>query len=354
MIIHTVASVNPPARTRRCHRWIWMVLSLCLGMASSSQAQDVRGYRGRWNNWAYDAMALDRNAWRITLPAVAAADNDFKLASADWNHEWTHGGLMSAATVVAAYTSGGNSEMAATVGYHYTFAMNNVGYGTPGQMIVQETESSPVSISSVSHVLDGTTSTVHIATSAEPGGGEKIYVRHSLDGWASSSFAEASGGGTNWTATIAHDPAEAGQTCAYYVLTTTVSSPAHATADLQTLRWNDNGGSGYSYVVPGDPPPVTLYINEVLSSNDSSEQDEDGAYSDWLELYNPGATSVALAGWGLSDSYASPFKWTFGNVILPPGDTSWSGPRAKTAPPSPTATKSTPVFPSAGAAKKSS
>ena len=283
-------------------------------------AQDPRGYRGRWNGWGYEAMALDQGVWRVTVPAVAASDNGFKIASDDWTHEWTCGVHLPLAQIATAYPSGANTEMTAAAGRYYTFAMDDASYGAPGRLIAQETENEPVAISSVSHAVGESHAAVTIGTSATPGAGEKIVVRYSLDGWASSSFATATGGGTNWTATIEHAPAEAGRTCSYYVLTTTVAIPLHADAGLQAIRRNDNGGADYAYVVPGVPPPFPLYINEVLSSNDSSEQDEDGDYSDWLELYNAGTNSIALAGWGLSDSYANPFKWTFGGVTIQPGE----------------------------------
>ncbi|HEX2751350.1 MAG TPA: lamin tail domain-containing protein, partial [Verrucomicrobiales bacterium] len=35
------------------------------------------------------------------------------------------------------------------------------------------------------------------------------------------------------------------------------------------------------------------------------------AFLDWLELYNPAATAVPLAGWALSDDSAVPMKWVF-------------------------------------------
>ncbi len=287
---------------------------------SAAQAQDPRGYRGRWNDWNYDAMVLSQGVWRITVPAVAASDNEFKLASSDWSYEWTYGGALPLAQVRTAYTSGGNTELAATPGLRYTFALEDADSGAQSRMIVQETAADPVAVTSVAHVLDGSNAVVTIGTSAAPSAGERIFVRGSFDNWTSSSFFEASGAGTNWTATIVPVPAYAGRTCAFHVLTTTIATPAHADAALQTLRWNDNEGAGYSYVVPGDPPPAQLYINEVLSSNDSSEQDEDGDYSDWVEIWNSGAEAVDLAGWGLSDSASNPFKWTFGDVTIQAGE----------------------------------
>ena len=294
--------------------------SFVFAFLATAQAQDPRGYRGRWNGWGYEPMELAQGAWRVTVQAVATSDNDFEIASDDWAHEWTYGTALPLAQIGTAYAYGENTELVATPGRRYTFAMENAGYGVQSRMIVQETEADPVAATTVSHVLDGSNAVVTIGTSAAPSSGERIFVRCSYNGWTSSSFVEASGADTNWTATIVPAAADAGRTCSYYVLTTTVATPAHADAALQTLRWNDNAGTYFSFVVPGEPPPVQLYINEVLSSNDSSEQDEDGDYSDWVEIWNPGAEAVDLTGWGLSDSVSNPFKWTFGDVTIQAGE----------------------------------
>jgi autotransporter-associated beta strand protein len=62
---------------------------------------------------------------------------------------------------------------------------------------------------------------------------------------------------------------------------------------------------------------TTVRINEVMASNGNVIADEDGDFEDWIELYNYGTEPVDLSGWGLSDSYNNPFKWTFpeGTVI---------------------------------------
>lgn len=61
-------------------------------------------------------------------------------------------------------------------------------------------------------------------------------------------------------------------------------------------------------------------INEVMSSNASTLADEEGDFSDWIELYNSGNQGVSLEGWGLSDSPGKPFKWVFPEVFLPAGE----------------------------------
>ena len=62
-----------------------------------------------------------------------------------------------------------------------------------------------------------------------------------------------------------------------------------------------------------------IVINEIMTSNTSVNTDEDGDYQDWVELYNSGATAVNLAGYGLTDDAATPFKWTFPAVTMQPG-----------------------------------
>jgi len=69
-----------------------------------------------------------------------------------------------------------------------------------------------------------------------------------------------------------------------------------------------------------------LFINEVMSSNESTIRDGDvtdpkhgskgGAYSDWIEIYNSGSRDVDLTGYILADSSA---EWIFPQGIVPAG-----------------------------------
>ena len=62
-----------------------------------------------------------------------------------------------------------------------------------------------------------------------------------------------------------------------------------------------------------------IAINEFMSSNATVIADEDGDYEDWIELHNYGTAPVALNGYGLSDNSNNPFKWTFPEITLGPG-----------------------------------
>jgi hypothetical protein len=66
-----------------------------------------------------------------------------------------------------------------------------------------------------------------------------------------------------------------------------------------------------------------VVINEVMASNSGFYPDEDGAYEDWIELYNAGDEVVNLEGWGLSDDYGNPFRWVFPQYFIEPGEYLW-------------------------------
>lgn len=61
-----------------------------------------------------------------------------------------------------------------------------------------------------------------------------------------------------------------------------------------------------------------LVVNEVQSGNSSTVKDEDGDYSDWIEIYNAGGTAIDLQGYGLTDTASKPFKWVFPSCVLQP------------------------------------
>src|SRR4051812_21213381 len=50
-------------------------------------------------------------------------------------------------------------------------------------------------------------------------------------------------------------------------------------------------------------------INEIMAANSITLADEDGAYSDWIELRNPDATAADLTGWYLTDYAGNKTKW---------------------------------------------
>lgn len=63
---------------------------------------------------------------------------------------------------------------------------------------------------------------------------------------------------------------------------------------------------------------MKVVINEICSSNFSLMQDENGKYSDYIELYNPGSDPVSLDGYFLSDDENWLQKFALEPVIIPP------------------------------------
>jgi diguanylate cyclase (GGDEF)-like protein/PAS domain S-box-containing protein len=66
-----------------------------------------------------------------------------------------------------------------------------------------------------------------------------------------------------------------------------------------------------------------IIINELMASNKSAHQDNDGDFNDWLELKNNGNELVNLSGYYLSDDKENPTKWQFNpdiDFIIRPGE----------------------------------
>ena len=61
-----------------------------------------------------------------------------------------------------------------------------------------------------------------------------------------------------------------------------------------------------------------LVISEFISGNDIGPVDEDGDFSDWIEIHNPGQRPINLSGWSLTDDPSRPEKWSFPNITLEP------------------------------------
>jgi len=60
----------------------------------------------------------------------------------------------------------------------------------------------------------------------------------------------------------------------------------------------------------------TLRINEFMALNSTTLADEDGDYSDWIEIYNPTPNAIDLLNWSLTDEKTNQQKWKFPQVII--------------------------------------
>jgi hypothetical protein len=75
----------------------------------------------------------------------------------------------------------------------------------------------------------------------------------------------------------------------------------------------------FSFSTEEAPAPILIAVNEIMASNVTTIQDEDGTFSDWIELYNFGTQAYDLSGFGLSDSDGTPYKWVFPSYTIQPG-----------------------------------
>src|ERR1035437_8606388 len=62
----------------------------------------------------------------------------------------------------------------------------------------------------------------------------------------------------------------------------------------------------------------TVVISEFMAINNTTLTDEDGAYSDWIELYNTSTNTVDLGGWYLADNATNLTHWMFPSTNLGP------------------------------------
>ena len=54
-----------------------------------------------------------------------------------------------------------------------------------------------------------------------------------------------------------------------------------------------------------------LVLTEFMAANAATLADEDGAFSDWIEIHNPTGVPVSLANWYLTDSPSDLTRWRF-------------------------------------------
>ena len=59
-----------------------------------------------------------------------------------------------------------------------------------------------------------------------------------------------------------------------------------------------------------------FYINEIVASNSYTYKDNDGEYSDYIELYNSNDYDINLSGYRLTDSLFEVNKWRFPDITI--------------------------------------
>lgn len=94
-------------------------------------------------------------------------------------------------------------------------------------------------------------------------------------------------------------------------------APGHGIMDAAAAP-NNFAGAGWS-VTRSAAGPGTLVLTEFLAANGTGLADENGDQEDWIEIYNPGASAVNLAGWALTDDAGNLGKWVLPNWTLDAG-----------------------------------
>ncbi len=61
---------------------------------------------------------------------------------------------------------------------------------------------------------------------------------------------------------------------------------------------------------------LAVVISEFMADNESTIQDEDGDFSDWIEVRNTAGDTVNLDGWYVTDDAEELTKWRFPNINL--------------------------------------
>ena len=75
-----------------------------------------------------------------------------------------------------------------------------------------------------------------------------------------------------------------------------------------------------SLLTLGGAYPRDLLISEFMADNAGTLMDDDGDYSDWIEILNTSHAPVDLHGWHLTDDATDLTKWRFPSALLNPGD----------------------------------
>ncbi|HBA85552.1 MAG TPA: hypothetical protein DCZ95_15820 [Verrucomicrobia bacterium] len=274
--------------------------------ASTGWAVNTMNLRGDVNGWAPTAMTKTSGVFRVTVQESAAGPRLFKFdEDGDWDPQWGNGDEPGLAALDTLYANGDNGSYTAVNSYRYTFTVKDCNGGENTLNAIQQTTNEPVGILSVSDnsgLIGNGPVSVAIQTSGDPSG-ERIYVRYTTNTWASSSFVEATGSGTNWSAGI---PAqEPGAGVIYYILTTTFAAPTHADADVQTIAYGNNGGANYAYTQPS-AEMIVLGTNLAAIANGEAAAAAKGtlfiplvagrAATNWFSVTNSGGTAFSIAG----------------------------------------------------------
>lgn len=164
------------------------------------------------------------------------------------------------------FNTGADNNITLADGKWYTMNWEDLGYQN-SRAIFMETSAQPIEITSVSvpaNPLENLPSIVSVTTNNAPSAEEIVYLRYTIDGWASSAALVVSMNGTNGQVSIPGQTS--GTVVDYYVFTSTVASLS-GDYDLCTIKLNNNSGTNYSFTVGTPPDPEITWANLQWPAN---------------------------------------------------------------------------------------
>jgi hypothetical protein len=287
-----------------------------LALASSTQVPGGR--------ITIDTVGTTR--WKTTV-SVAATGGDVIGGTYNWlftsgpstgafNNKWA--GVNVVFDTLQTYTYQGAADNSVTLvnGKWYSINWEDKGYMS-SRAIFMETSALPVDILTVSvpvSVNPNTVTPIIVTTSTVKSTEEIIYLRYTIDAWATSTALPVTMGGTSGSVDL---PGQAsGTTVSYYVFSSTVANLS-VNFDLCTLRLNNNSGSNYSYSIAAPVPTIT-WANLQYPESGNIETGE--TFEVYGQALIPGITgqdtsAPGLQAWvGYNNSNTNPNTWT--NWIL--------------------------------------
>lgn len=250
----------------------------------SVNAEYIRG--GFYNNsdaWgAYEMSPFPAESpyyYEYSFEYTAAdASNSFKITKAEdnWDDQWGLGVNPELNTSKGVATKSGNDlSVDLKQDKFYLFKIKGLDHWTDRDLLVFETDNTPVSIDIVTDNSATTVKDVEISItlSAAPSSQETIYVRYTTDSWSTSHLVAATGSGADYSATI-----EWGGAVQYYVMTSTFPiSSIESDYDLYFLNRNTNDGSNYVYNINEGVYQANVVLRKTSGLDYIDQDDFDGS-----------------------------------------------------------------------------
>lgn len=230
-----------------------------------------------------------------------------------WQNKWCN--VTVEMNTLQVYTKEGanNNQIVLADDKYYIMNWEDAGYQDT-RAIFMVTSAAPVDITEVSvpaDVYENVPAIIDVETGTAPAPEEIVYVRYTTDNWVTSAAVVATMTGNTGEASIPGQPL--GTVVNYYALTSTIAGLA-ADYDLCTIKFNNNGGPNYTYVIGTAPEPEITWAN--LQWPGSGAIETGGAFNVYGQAYIEGITGQAtpapeLNAWiGYSTADTDPVTWT--------------------------------------------